>query len=141
VRRKLRWLVLAQFVGMLCLFGGLVLVMVTVQHNSEIDSGLCSGISGSLGSCGSHESYVLPVVLAGFGYLMAMIGFISARRLALKTFGRSGLRVMRRRRPAGMGVPGMPGGPMGLPGMPGGPPDFPGGLPPGTPGSPSRPPL
>lgn len=143
MRRKLGLLVLAQFVGMLCLFGGLVLVVVAVQHNSAIDSGLCSGVSGTtFGSCGSRESYVLPVILAGFGYLIAMIGFVSARRLALKTFGRSGLRrAIRRRRPAGMGMPGMPGGPTGLPGMPGGPPEFPGGLPPGTPGSPSGPPL
>jgi len=135
VRRKIRWLVLAQCVGMLCLMGGAVWCILVVKHNGQTAIGIGT----------TQESYVFPVVLTAFGYVLAMTGFVAARRLALKHFGRASLAgwlgLWRGGRPPGMrGGPGMGGGP-GMTGTPGMTDGFIGGLPPGTPGSPSGPPL
>lgn len=119
---------LVQAVGMLLLFGGVAWIMVTVLHNASAAVQLCSGTS-----CG-RESYVAPVILAAAGYVVAMTGFIRWRRRALKLYGTAPYLGRRRRRPPMSGMPGR--------GMPGSldPPQFPGGLPPGTPGSPTGPP-
>lgn len=127
----LRRLVLTQVVGMLCLVGGVIWIMVVISHNASAAVQFCSG-----SSCG-RESYVGPVIIAAFGYVAAVTGFITWRRRALKAFGSVGyLGRGRRRRP--MPLPGMPGGPP--LGPPPGDPSFPGDLPPGTPGSPTGPP-
>lgn len=132
LRRVLRLLVLTQVVGMLCLVGGVVWIMLAVAHNASAAVQFCTG-----SACG-RESYVPAVVLAALGYVMAMTGFITWRRRALKAFGSMGYfgRGRRRRMP----LPGLPGGPP-LPGSAADPSQFPGGLPPGTPGSPAGPPL
>jgi len=135
----------AQLVGFACLVGGVVLIFQAVDHNSSVGSSYCiirSGLGATIPAgqapCPSPTSYIAPALLAGFGYVVFMAGFL-ARYLLLKRYGRPtwvprGRRSLAQRQML-MQQPGMPGSQLGEP------PGFVGGMPPGTPGSPTGPPL
>jgi hypothetical protein len=151
--KMLQRVMLAQLVWFLCFAAGGVLGVWSAWKNGNLPS-FCSlagnqrepagVINQYLASC-AHHSYVLPVTLLVVGIVGLMVTGYVATRLAFKYLGAGAVAFLRqgRRRMGPMGPRmgaqnmggGFPGGPTGMP------PDFNAGLPPGTPGSPTGPPL
>jgi hypothetical protein len=95
----------------------------------------------AFGSCGgtpfcSSPSLAVPIVLIAVGFFGMIITMVVATQWAIRTLGVGAIAYLRRRRRMGA-AGGMETGVMGMDG----PPSWPGGMPPGTPGSPTGPPL
>jgi hypothetical protein len=146
--KMLRRVMSLQIVWFLSFFAGGAVGIWTAWKNTHLPAScvdLQGGpLVGTLPGC-THHSYVLPVVLLVVGIVGMMVTGYVATRLALKYLGAGAVAFLRqgRRRAGPMSSRmGRPGPNMGtpFPGV-GPPPDFDAGLPPGTPGSPSGPPL
>jgi hypothetical protein len=138
VRRATKWLAwlsTLQFLWLLVFVAGGGLLVWTAERNGQQDVSGCGGL-GAFGPspCVHHHSYVLPLVVLAAGLLGFVVNAAIAAQVSIRYLGYGAMRYIARRRRNRFDSSSS-GAFTGFPGL------NDGGLPPGTPGSSTGPPL